>query len=57
MGKDEPPEELHECMNDEEAEREWNWVRTCGEYIDRNIPQAREDEFDKIWERIKRGRK
>lgn len=53
MGKDEPPEELQECINDEEAEHEWNWVKTQGEYIDSKIPAAKENEFEKIWGRIK----
>ena len=43
MGKDEPPEELQKSANDEETEREWNWVKTRGEY-----------EFDKIWEKVKK---
>ena len=57
MGKDEPPEELPEGTNDEEVEREWNWVKTRGKYIDSKIPVAKEDEFEKIWERIKEERK
>jgi hypothetical protein len=56
MGKDEPPEELQERINDEEAEREWNWVKTRGEYIDSKIPTATEDEFEKIWKRIQEGK-
>lgn len=54
MGKDEPPEELQKSANDEETEREWNWVKTRGEYIDYKIPAAKEDEFDKIWEKVKK---
>ena len=56
MGKDEPPEELQERINDEEAEREWNWVKTRGEYIDSKIPTATEDEFETIWKRIQEGK-
>lgn len=54
MGKDEPPEELQKSANDEETEREWNWVKTRGKYIDSKIPAATEDEFEKIWERIRK---
>lgn len=57
MRKNEPSEELQERINDEEAEREWNWVKTRGEYIDSKIPSARADEFEKIWELIKDTRK
>ena len=29
MRKNEPSEELQERINDEEAEREWNWVKNA----------------------------
>ena len=57
MGKDEPPEELQKSANDEETEREWNSVKPRGKYIDSKIPATKEDEFEKIWERIKEERK
>lgn len=46
MGKDETP--------DEEVEREWNWVKERGDYIDCQIPPAPEDELEKIWRQVKK---
>ena len=54
MGKDEPPEEQRETPNDDDLQREWDWVKKRGRYIDKQIPKAPENEFEKIWER---GRK
>lgn len=49
--EDEPPEEPWGDIS-EEVEREWNWAKEKGQYIDGQIPPASEDEFEKIWRRI-----
>lgn len=49
---DEPPGEPWEYTSDEELEREWNWVKERGQYVDGQIPPASEDELEKIRRRI-----
>ncbi|WP_320971353.1 hypothetical protein [Enterocloster bolteae] len=53
MKKDES-EQQRETIGDD-AEREWDWVQKRGKYIDKQIPAAHEDEFEIIWQRVKKA--
>lgn len=56
MGKDEPPEEKQKPANEDDLQREWEWIKKRGRYIDNQIPKAPENEFEKIWERVRKER-